>query len=190
MVGRYGRKDYRQDHLPSLNATDPLGVTATMFQAHQWALYAAASVLIALTYGGLLGVLIGPIFGRVVSQRARTTPVSAFALWPLSVLVAAGAALFVVARASSTRVQIAQGRVRISRRLIVRSMRAVELFKVQSVELRQGVINWATGDGALVLSTGESQPLVLLGVAPMPQLERMANQLQDLVLALRRNRSL
>jgi hypothetical protein len=63
-VGRYGRKAYRQDHLPSLNATDPLGVTATVFQAHQWALYAAASVLIALTYG-LLGVLIGPIFGRV-----------------------------------------------------------------------------------------------------------------------------
>jgi hypothetical protein len=41
-----------------------LAVTATVFQAHQWALYAAASVLIALTYG-LLGVLIGPIFGRV-----------------------------------------------------------------------------------------------------------------------------
>ncbi|HEX2499089.1 MAG TPA: ABC transporter permease, partial [Actinomycetes bacterium] len=41
-----------------------LAVTATVFQAHQWVLYAAASVLIALTYG-MLGVLIGPIFGRV-----------------------------------------------------------------------------------------------------------------------------
>ncbi|HKE52982.1 MAG TPA: ABC transporter permease [Actinomycetes bacterium] len=41
-----------------------LAVTATVFGAHQWVLYAAASALIGLTYG-LLGVLIGPIFGRV-----------------------------------------------------------------------------------------------------------------------------
>jgi hypothetical protein len=41
-----------------------LAVTATVFEPHQWGIYAAATVLIAATYG-LLGVLIGPIFGRV-----------------------------------------------------------------------------------------------------------------------------
>jgi len=35
-----------------------------VFDPHQWAVYVAANTLIALTYG-LLGVLIGPIFGRV-----------------------------------------------------------------------------------------------------------------------------
>jgi hypothetical protein len=35
-----------------------------VFDAHQWGLYAVASVLLALTYG-LLGVLLGPVFGRV-----------------------------------------------------------------------------------------------------------------------------
>jgi len=41
-----------------------LAVTATVFDAHQWGLYAAATALLAITYG-LLGVLLGPIFGRV-----------------------------------------------------------------------------------------------------------------------------
>jgi ABC-2 family transporter protein len=41
-----------------------LAVTATVFDAHQWGLYAAATALLALTYG-LLGVLLGPVFGRV-----------------------------------------------------------------------------------------------------------------------------
>jgi len=41
-----------------------LGVTATVFDAHQWGVYAAANALIAVTYG-LLGVLLGPIFGKV-----------------------------------------------------------------------------------------------------------------------------
>ncbi|MFB7171917.1 ABC transporter permease [Streptomyces sp. NPDC056254] len=41
-----------------------LAVTATVFDARQWGLYIAASVLIALTYA-LIGVLIGPLFGRV-----------------------------------------------------------------------------------------------------------------------------
>ncbi|WP_030587799.1 ABC transporter permease [Streptomyces anulatus] len=41
-----------------------LAVTATVFTARQWGLYIAASILIALTYG-LVGVLIGPVFGRV-----------------------------------------------------------------------------------------------------------------------------
>ncbi len=41
-----------------------LAVTATVFHARQWGLYAAANTLIALTYA-LVGVLIGPLFGRV-----------------------------------------------------------------------------------------------------------------------------
>lgn len=41
-----------------------LVVTATVFDAHQWVVYGLASLLVALTYG-LLGVLLGPIFGRV-----------------------------------------------------------------------------------------------------------------------------
>lgn len=41
-----------------------LGVTATVFTAAQWGIYAWGSVLIAVTYG-LIGMLLGPIFGRV-----------------------------------------------------------------------------------------------------------------------------
>lgn len=41
-----------------------LAVTATVFDARQWDLYIAASILIALTYA-LIGVLLGPLFGRV-----------------------------------------------------------------------------------------------------------------------------
>lgn len=41
-----------------------LAMTATVFDPRQWAVYAAANVLLALTYG-MLGVAIGPIFGRV-----------------------------------------------------------------------------------------------------------------------------
>ncbi|WP_367318666.1 ABC transporter permease [Streptomyces sp. HUAS ZL42] len=41
-----------------------LAVTATVFDARQWGLYIVANVLIALTYG-LIGVLLGPLFGRV-----------------------------------------------------------------------------------------------------------------------------
>ncbi|MEU0681337.1 MULTISPECIES: ABC transporter permease [Streptomyces] len=41
-----------------------LAVTATLFDPRQWGLYLAATTLTALTYG-LLGVLIGTVFGRV-----------------------------------------------------------------------------------------------------------------------------
>ncbi|MFI2368094.1 ABC transporter permease [Streptomyces sp. NPDC018833] len=41
-----------------------LVVTATVFDARQWSWYLAANILIALTYA-LIGVLLGPLFGRV-----------------------------------------------------------------------------------------------------------------------------
>lgn len=41
-----------------------LAVTATVFTPRQWGVYIVANVLIAITYG-LMGVLIGPVFGRV-----------------------------------------------------------------------------------------------------------------------------
>jgi hypothetical protein len=41
-----------------------LAVTATVFSAHQWPVYIGGNLLIALTYG-FLGVLLGPIFGKV-----------------------------------------------------------------------------------------------------------------------------
>lgn len=41
-----------------------LAVTATVFDAHNWITYAAGNALLALTYA-MLGVLIGPVFGRV-----------------------------------------------------------------------------------------------------------------------------
>ncbi|MFF4505763.1 hypothetical protein [Streptomyces sp. NPDC001401] len=41
-----------------------LAVTATVFDARQWSWYIAANTLIALTYA-LIGVLLGPLFGRV-----------------------------------------------------------------------------------------------------------------------------
>ncbi len=39
-------------------------VTAAVFDARQWGVYAAANLIIAVTYG-LIGVIIGPVFGRV-----------------------------------------------------------------------------------------------------------------------------
>ncbi|MFD8302850.1 ABC transporter permease [Streptomyces sp. NPDC059690] len=41
-----------------------VAVTAALFDARQWGLYIAANTLIGLTYG-LIGVLIGSVFGRV-----------------------------------------------------------------------------------------------------------------------------
>jgi hypothetical protein len=41
-----------------------VAVTATVFNAHQWGLYIAANALLASTYG-LLGTLLGALFGRV-----------------------------------------------------------------------------------------------------------------------------
>jgi hypothetical protein len=41
-----------------------LAVTATVFDARQWGVYAAGIALVAATYG-LVGVVLGPIFGRV-----------------------------------------------------------------------------------------------------------------------------
>jgi len=41
-----------------------LAVTATVFEPRQWGVYAGANLLLALTYG-MIGVIIGPVFGRV-----------------------------------------------------------------------------------------------------------------------------
>lgn len=41
-----------------------LAVTAIFFQPRRWAVYAAASILVALIYA-LIGVVLGPLFGRV-----------------------------------------------------------------------------------------------------------------------------
>ncbi|WP_175346871.1 MULTISPECIES: ABC transporter permease [Cellulomonas] len=41
-----------------------LAVTALVFDAHQWVLYGMANLLVALTYA-FLGVIIGPVLGRV-----------------------------------------------------------------------------------------------------------------------------
>jgi hypothetical protein len=41
-----------------------LAVTATVFDAHNWPVYAVGNALLAVTYA-MLGVLIGPVFGRV-----------------------------------------------------------------------------------------------------------------------------
>lgn len=47
-----------------LTTSVSLAITATVFDAHQWGVYGAATLLVALTYG-LIGVLLGPVFGRV-----------------------------------------------------------------------------------------------------------------------------
>jgi hypothetical protein len=47
-----------------LAAAVSLATAALVFDARQWGVYAAANVLVALTYG-LVGVILGPIFGRV-----------------------------------------------------------------------------------------------------------------------------
>jgi hypothetical protein len=41
-----------------------MAVTATVFDAKQWAGYAAANLLVALTYA-LVGVIVGPLVGKV-----------------------------------------------------------------------------------------------------------------------------
>lgn len=47
-----------------LTTAGSMVVTAAVFHAHQWSLYIAANLLLAATYA-LLGVCLGPIFGRV-----------------------------------------------------------------------------------------------------------------------------
>src|SRR4029450_10456171 len=43
-----------------------LAVTAAVFQPRQWAVYAAGNALLAATFA-LIGVLLGPVFGRISS---------------------------------------------------------------------------------------------------------------------------
>lgn len=47
-----------------LAAAVSIATAALVFDARQWGVYAAANVLVALTYG-LVGVILGPLFGRV-----------------------------------------------------------------------------------------------------------------------------
>jgi len=47
-----------------LAAAVSLGAAAFVFDARQWGVYAAANGMVALTYG-LVGVILGPLFGRV-----------------------------------------------------------------------------------------------------------------------------
>lgn len=48
-----------------LSSIVALAVTAAVFSPHQWVTYIVANLLIAVTFG-LFGVLIGPLFGRVI----------------------------------------------------------------------------------------------------------------------------
>jgi membrane protein YdbS with pleckstrin-like domain len=129
-------------------------------------------------------------FFGLTEQRRRVRSNDVFSLWPLILLLPLAAAGLVAARAASTRIEIDRGRVRVSRGVLLRQVRAVELFKVSAVQLRQGVLQRATGDGTLALDLDEGRQLWLTGVARIPELSALATQLQDLVLTLRRNRAL
>jgi membrane protein YdbS with pleckstrin-like domain len=123
-------------------------------------------------------------------RTVRVRPISPLDYLPVVVLTPLGALLVLAGRIGSTLYEIDAGRLRVTRGLLLRRARVVELFRVRSVEVRQGLLNQLTGDGALVLELDAGRPLVLLGIAKNPALDRLGADLQDLVLTLRRTRAL
>jgi Bacterial PH domain len=123
-------------------------------------------------------------------REIRVRSSSPVDFWPVMVLGPAAALLVLAGRVASTRFGLNAGRLRVTRGLLLRRARVIELFRVRSVEVRQGPLNRITGDGAIVLEFDDGAPLVLLGIARPPELERLGDDLQDLVLTLRRTRTL
>jgi membrane protein YdbS with pleckstrin-like domain len=91
----------------------------------------------------------------------------------------------------TTRIRIERGRLQIERGLLTRTTTNLELWRVQNIVLERRGLNLLTGDGTLVFyGTTGTPPTRVTGVTRGRDLERLHEELLDLVFLLRTNPSI
>jgi hypothetical protein len=102
----------------------------------------------------------------------------------------AGAHLLIFAlRAVTTKYTLDTGRLTVSRGLIWRRTTRTELWRIQTIDLQQGLVDRITGHGALIFRgvSASTRRIEVRGVARGAQLRELHQQLVDLVFLLRGN---
>jgi hypothetical protein len=91
----------------------------------------------------------------------------------------------------TTRIRIERGRLQVERGLLTRTKTNLELWRVQNIVLERRGLNLLTGDGTLVFyGTTGTPPEKVTGVTRGRDLERLHEELLDLVFLLRTNPSI
>jgi len=91
----------------------------------------------------------------------------------------------------TTRIRIERGRLQVDRGVFTRTRTNLELWRVQNILLERRGLHLLTGDGSLVFqSIAGTEPITVTGLARGPELERLHEELLDLVFLLRSNPSI
>lgn len=138
--------------------------------------------------GGLLVRAIGLfviLVAVAIFQLSTNVDINQDVLW-----VVAGLLLAVyLLRAATTVYEISGGRLTVERGILWRRIRQVELWRIQGIERRQGLIDRITGHGELRFTTVSAPGGVIKvrGLARGRRLKDIHAQLVDLVFLLRSN---
>jgi membrane protein YdbS with pleckstrin-like domain len=154
----------------------------------------------------LVGIVVALIVGGPhLSTALRIDNVSSNppsrSTWVIvAVAVCLAALLIMVARALTTHYTLARGRLQIEKGLFRRHVTNLELWRIQTIELEQSVLNRLTGDGTLRFTihrdmtaiprsrtSRENKPLSVTGLAKGKELDDLFQQLLNLVFLLRSN---
>jgi tetratricopeptide (TPR) repeat protein len=98
--------------------------------------------------------------------------------------------VLILANIRATRIMIDKGRLQVKEGLFSTSVRNIELWRVEDVQLIRSLINRLTGDGSLIvhyIQDRKSKTVELKGLASGGRLEEIRRQLLDLVFLLRAN---
>jgi membrane protein YdbS with pleckstrin-like domain len=111
------------------------------------------------------------------------------AFWAYVAVVAA--VLFKFLRHITTRIRIEHGRLQVERGLLTRTRTNLELWRVQNIVLERKGLHLLTGDGDLVFhGISGTDPITVTGLARGRELDRLHQELLDLVFLLRTNPSI
>jgi Tfp pilus assembly protein PilF/membrane protein YdbS with pleckstrin-like domain len=142
----------------------------------------------------LIGLfLLGVVTGTLLSVGLETAmPAMNLVFSPTDLVIillwAAVLAIIPVLQVRNTRIQISRGRVKITSGILSRKITNIELYRVIDIELRRSLVNRMTGDGYVVFTLPghpNVRRLTLKGVAPYADLEKLFENLRDLILILR-----
>jgi hypothetical protein len=103
----------------------------------------------------------------------------------LGFLGALGFTGMAIARPMCTHYRVGQGRIEITYGVFTRTVRNLELLKIEEIKIHQGIVNKVTGDGTLCLSERGHPPANLTGLATIERLRELLPQFRDLVVLLR-----
>jgi uncharacterized membrane protein YdbT with pleckstrin-like domain len=95
-------------------------------------------------------------------------------------LVSAVVAVVKIAQVSSTRFVLGRGVLQIEQGVIERHATSIDLGRVRTVQLRQTLLQRLSADGTLAIHlTGETQPVLVTGLARGNQLHQIYQELND-----------